>query len=136
MNDGASPMRGWRRPLAFTLTCAVAVSAMAANQPQAAAPGAEKSAAAARNKALASFQGDLINVLAPSADAQRLLAAALLARPLPNQSKVNTFHALVERAAHADDAGPAESWARLADCDAKTSSCPNADAVAQLVQQA
>ncbi|RDS81336.1 hypothetical protein [Dyella psychrodurans] len=128
-------MRGWRRPLALTLACALATPAMAATQPQAAAPNANK-AAAARNQALASFQSDLVNVLAPSGAAERLLAAALLARPLPNQNKVNSFHALIERAAHADDAGPAENWARLADCDPKNSSCPNTDALAQLVQQA
>jgi hypothetical protein len=125
-------MRGWR-PLALSLACAFAASTATAH-PQA-APSAAK-AAAARNHALASFQSDLVNVLSPSADAERLFAAALLARPLPDQSKVNSFHALIERAAHADGAGPAENWARLADCDPKDSSCPNTDALAQLVQQA
>jgi hypothetical protein len=131
-------MRGWRRPLALTLICALAAPTMVAAYPQATAtkPGAAN-AAPARNKALASFQSDLVNVLAPSGDAERLLAAALLARPLDNQNKVNSFHALVERAARADDAGPAENWARLADCDPKNiSSCPNSDALAQLIQQA
>lgn len=129
-------MRGWRGPLALSLACAFAIPAMAATKPQAAtAPSASK-IAAARSQALASFQSDLVNVLSPSGDAERLLAAALLARPLPDQSKVNSFHALVERAARADDAGPAQNWARLADCDPKNSSCPNADALAQLLQQA
>ncbi|GLQ45099.1 hypothetical protein GCM10007862_01500 [Dyella lipolytica] len=127
-------MRGWR-PLTLALACALAASATVAAPPQAAAPGATK-AAAARNKALLAFQGDLVSVLAPSADAERLLAAALLARPLPSQTKSNSFHALIERAALADDAGPAENWARLADCDAKAQGCPNSDALTQLVQQA
>jgi hypothetical protein len=134
MNDGALSMRGWR-PLALTLACALAASATAVAHPQAATP-ADTKAAAARNKALLAFQGDLVSVLAPSADAERLLAAALLARPLPTQPKTSTFHALIERAAHADDVGPAENWARLADCDAKAQACPNTDALAQLVQQA
>ena len=128
-------MRGWR-PLALILAGVLAVSATAAARPQttAPAPGAAK-ADAARNKALLAFQSDLVSVLAPSADAERLLAAALLARPLPTQTKITTFHALIERAAQAEDVGPAENWARLADCDPKVS-CPNSNALAQLVQQA
>jgi hypothetical protein len=130
-------MRGWR-PLALTLACLLGTSATAmAAQSQAKAGPSPANAAAARNKALLSFQSDLVSVLAPSADPQRLLAAALLARPLPNQAKIVSFHALIERAAQGDGAGPAVSWARLADCDAKTqSACPNSDALAQLVQQA
>jgi len=124
-------MRG-RRLIAFTLACALTATAATAKQQ---APNAAK-AAESREKALLAFQNDLINVLAPSGDPERLLAAALLARPLPNPSKLNTFHALIERAARADGAGPAISWARLADCDANAHACPNSDAVAQLVQQA
>ena len=137
MNDGASLMRGWR-PLVLTLLCALGASATAAASPQTnPGPGPDASKAdEARVKALLAFQGDLVSVLAPSASADRLLAAALLARALPNQPKINSFHALIDRAAHADDAGPAENWVRLADCDAQAKQCPNADAVTQLVQQA
>jgi hypothetical protein len=137
MNDGAPLMRGWR-PLALTLFCALGVPSIAGASPQDnAAPGPSVSKAdEARVNALLSFQSDLVSVLAPSASADRLLAAALLARPLPNQPKTSSFHALIERAAHADDAGPAENWVRLADCDPKAKQCPNADALAQLVQQA
>jgi hypothetical protein len=125
-------MRGWRL-FALTLACAISTTALAARAPQAASTD---KAVPARQKALLAFQNDLINVLAPSGDPDRLLAAALLARPLPNPGKLNNFHALIERAAHADGAGPAVSWARLADCDPNARACPNADAVAQLVQQA
>jgi hypothetical protein len=125
-------MRG-RRLIALTLTCALAATAASAKQQ--AAPSAAK-AAQSREKALLAFQNDLINVLSPSGDPERLLAAALLARPLQNPSKLNTFHALIERAARADGAGPAISWARLADCDPNAHACPNSNAVAQLVQQA
>lgn len=125
-------MRGWRL-LALTLACAL--TATAATAKQQASPSAAK-AAESREKALLAFQNDLINVLSPSGDPERLLAAALLARPLPNPSKLNTFHALIERAARADGAGPAISWARLADCDPNAHACLNSDAAAQLVQQA
>lgn len=125
-------MRGWRL-IALTLACAL--TATAATAKQQAAPSAAK-AAQSREKALLAFQNDLINVLSPSGDPERLLAAALLARPLQNPSKLNTFHALIERAARVDGAGPAISWARLADCDPNAHACPNSDAVAQLVQQA
>lgn len=90
----------------------------------------------AHTKALLALQKDLVSVLAPRADALPLLAAALLARPLPNQSKYGSFTSLIERAAEADDAGPAVSWIRLADCDAKADSCPNASALAKLQTQA
>jgi len=92
--------------------------------------------AAARDKALLGLQRDLVSVLALRADALPLLGAALFARPLVNQPKFNSFHALIERAAHADDAGPAVSWVRLADCDAKADACPNTAALDQLVAQA
>jgi len=128
-------MRGWR-PLALTLACLLGASTSVAAQPQAKAAPSAADAAAAHNKALLSFQADLVSVLAPSADPQRLLAAALLARPLPNQAKIVSFHALIGRASHADGAGPAVNWARLADCNPQTQGdCPNSNALAQLVQQ-
>lgn len=130
-------MRGWR-PLTLALACLLGTPATVMAYQAKTAPNANATnAAIARNKALASFQSDLVSVLAPSADPQRLLAAALLARPLQAQPKTATFHALIERAAHADGAGPAVSWARLADCNPETQGdCPNSNAVAQLVQQA
>jgi hypothetical protein len=135
MNDGAFPMRGWR-PLALTLACLLGASTAVVASPQKAAPS-PTTTSAARNNALLSFQHDLVSVLAPSADPQRLLAAALLARPLPTQAKIVSFQALINRAAHADGAGPAVNWARLADCNPNTpGNCPNGDALTQLVQQA
>lgn len=125
-------MRG-RRLFALTLTCALGASAAIAKTP---ATSHADTSAQARQKALIAFQNDLIHVLAPSGDADRLLAAALLARPLPNPSKLNSFHAMIERASRVDNAGPAITWARLADCSPDTQSCPNGDAVSQLVQQA
>lgn len=130
--DWSSPMRG-RRLFVLTLACVLSASAIAAT-PQAASDAAKS--AQARQNALVAFQNDLIHVLAPSGDADRLLAAALMARPLPNPSKLNSFHAMIERASRADNAGPAVTWARLADCSPDTQSCPNSDAVTQLVQQA
>ena len=125
-------MRG-RRLIALTLAGALSAAAVAA--PQAAHNSGAKSAQS-RQTALIAFQSDLINVLVPSGDPDRLLAAALLARPMPNPSKLNSFHALIERAGRTDNAGPAITWARLADCNADTQSCPNSDAVTQLTQQA
>lgn len=126
-------MRG-RRLTALILAGALSATAAAAT-PQAAHHNTAK-AASSRQTALIAFQNDLINVLVPSGDPDRLLAAALLARPLPNPSKLNSFHALIERASRADGAGPAITWARLADCNADTQACPNSDAVTQLTQQA
>jgi hypothetical protein len=127
-------MRG-RRLIALILAGALSATAAAAT-PQAGHHNTAKAAASSRQAALIAFQTDLINVLVPSGDPDRLLAAALLARPLPNPSKLNSFHALIERASRADGAGPAITWARLADCNADTQSCPNSDAVTQLTQQA
>ncbi|GAB2541115.1 hypothetical protein GCM10027065_11000 [Rhodanobacter koreensis] len=93
-------------------------------------------AAKARDKAQLAFQRDLVSVLAPSADAQPLLGAALLARPLFNQPENNSFHTLIGRAAMATDADAAVSWVRLADCDAKGGACPNPAALEQLQTQA
>ncbi|MGN6321116.1 MAG: hypothetical protein ACTHNE_05295 [Dyella sp.] len=127
-------MRG-PRLIALILAGALSATAAAAT-PQAGHHNTAKAAASSRQAALIAFQTDLINVLVPSGDPDRLLAAALLARPLPNPSKLNNFHALIERASRADGAGPAITWARLADCNADTQSCPNSDAVTQLTQQA
>ena len=126
-------MRGWRY-LALGLAGVLAVAPVAARQastkPAAAKPGE------ARNDALLAFQRDLVSVLAPRADAVPLLGAALLARPLAKQPKYNDFHTLIERAAKAEDTIPAVTWLRLSDCGAKADACPNAEALATLVQQA
>jgi hypothetical protein len=90
----------------------------------------------ARDKALLAFQRDLVSVLAPRADAQPLLAAALLARPLLNPPEALSFHTLIGRAAKAADAGPAVTWVRLADCHAAAGNCPNPAALDRLQQQA
>ena len=128
-------MRGWHRlALAGALSLIAAPAAMAAEHPAAAAAPAD--AEHAREQALQSFQHDLVSVLALRATAQPLLGAALLARPLPKQPKTNTFHALISRAAAASDAGPAVQWMRLADCDAKAGTCPNATALRKLTEQA
>ena len=127
--------------LALGLACSlVATPLLAAGSPahkitHAASKKAEAKAAA-RDKALRGFQRDLVSVLAPRVDAQPLLGAALLARPLTNQPEVNSFHVLIHRAAQASDAGPAVTWAELSDCDAKAEACPNTKALAKLVTQA
>jgi hypothetical protein len=92
--------------------------------------------AKSRDKAQLAFQRDLVSVLALRADAMPLLGAALLARPLFNQPPGTSFHTLIERAAEAAGSGPAVSWVRLADCDAKAGTCPNADALNVLLTQA
>ncbi|MGC1550322.1 MAG: hypothetical protein WA777_17520 [Rhodanobacter sp.] len=128
-------MRGLRT-LALTLACTLATSpVLAAQKPTS---SATNQADIAQSKALISFQRDLVSVLAPSADALPLLGAALLARPLPDQPKINSFHSLIARAAQApnSDIGAAVSWARLADCDAKADACPNTNAMNQLATQA
>ncbi|HEX7339501.1 MAG TPA: hypothetical protein VF271_06150 [Rhodanobacteraceae bacterium] len=91
-------------------------------------------AAAPRHPAptVASFQRDLVNVLALRSQAQPLLGAALLAHTLPDLPDFSNFHALVTRAAKADDAGPAEWWAQLVDCDPKVLDCPNKQALTAL----
>lgn len=121
----------------LTLVLAPAVAAATGGKP-AAAP-AESHATPrvkARDKAQMAFQRDLVSVLALRADAGPLLAAALLARPLPNQPRSNGFHALIDRAAQAGDASAATSWIRLADCDAKADACPNTSALDRLLTQA
>lgn len=129
-------MRGWRY-LALALAGVLSVAPAYARQPsaKAAKPAAAKPGDP-RNEALLGFQRDLISVLAPRADAMPLLGAALLSRPLPNQPKYNDFHTLIERASKAEDTIPAVTWLRLSDCDAKADACPNADALARLVEQA
>ena len=88
------------------------------------------------NKALLAYQHDLVSVLAPRADALPLLAAALLARPLTNQPKVDSFHSLIGRAAGAKGSDAAVDWVRLADCDAKANACPNQAALEKLQSEA
>jgi hypothetical protein len=90
----------------------------------------------ARDKALLAFQRDLVSVLAPRADAQPLLAAALLARPLLNPPEALAFHSLIGRATTVADTGPAVTWVRLVDCDAAAGNCPNPAALARLEEQA
>ncbi len=129
-------MRGLR---CFALTCAVALlvtPAIAAKTDPGNDHREPSKAAKDRDKAQLAFQRDLVSVLAPRADALPLLGAALLARPLFNQPPSNSFHALIGRAAQAEGADAAISWARLADCDAKADACPNTAALDQLLAQA
>ena len=119
----------------LALTCALSLVAVPAFAGKTPSPSPD-SAAKARNKAQLAFQRDLVSVLAPRVDALPLLAAALLARPLVNQSPTNSFHALIGRAAQAEDADAAVSWLRLTDCDAKADACPNPAALEQLQTQA
>ncbi len=123
-------MRGWHC-LVFAGALSLFAAPAAATDQAAAASGE-----AARAQALQSFQRDLVSVLALRATAQPLLGAALLARPLPQQPKASGFHALITRAAAAGDAGPAEQWLRLADCDEKADACPNPAALRKLQAQA
>src|SRR5579859_639913 len=123
-----------RRLLVFSLLLAAASGpALAAKTPAKAPADAQQTA---RRQALLQYQKDLISVSAPQADPLPLMGAALLARPLADQPDFNSYHTLIDRAAAAEGAGPEISWARLTDCDAKASDCPNADALSKLVQQA
>lgn len=132
-------MRGW---LTLFLLCAMA--SVSTPSPAATPASARTStpargaspAAIARDKAQLAYQRDLVSVLAPRVDAQPLLAAALLARPLLNPPESLSFHTLIARAAAAADAGPAVTWARLADCSPAPGNCPSPAAVAHLQQQA
>jgi hypothetical protein len=119
-------MRGLR-PLALALALVVAGTSVAA---PAKAPPRD------RQKALLQFQQDLASVLALSTNAQPLLGAALLARPLARPPAVLGYGTLLERASRAEDAGPAITWAQLADCDTKADACPNGGALAKLQTQA
>lgn len=133
-------MRG-RRVLTLALTGLLSLPAFAAT-PWAGPSGATKSPAQGpavqkdQSKALVQFQKDLASVLALRTEAEPLLGAALLARPLSDPPAVLSYHALLERASRNADAGPAVAWATLADCDAKASACPNTDALATLQKQA
>ncbi|HWU76341.1 MAG TPA: hypothetical protein VN043_07540 [Rhodanobacter sp.] len=121
------------------LGCALALltlPAFAAKAPAAKHSHKPTMQAKALDKAQLAFQRDLVSVLAPRADAEHLLAAAILARPLFNQPPSNSFHHLIARAARADAAGAAVNWVRLADCDAKAENCPNDDALKQLLSEA
>jgi len=120
------------RQLACTLVCAFGVClAPAAALAKQARPAAPQT----RTAALLAFQRDLVSVLAPRADAMPLLSAALLARPLQQQPKWNDFHSLIGRAVAAPDSGAAQRWVQLADCDAGANACPNAEALAGLLQE-
>src|SRR6185312_14051434 len=121
----ATPAPAGQTPTAGDAPAAAATAAAAIPAP---AKRAAAKAAEQRDQAQLAFQRDLVSVLAPRADAMPLLGAALLARPLFNQPPGNSFHALIERAAAADGAGPAVNWVRLADCEAKAGACPNPDA--------
>ena len=123
----------------FVLSCALSLlasPAIAAKTPASTKPGESAKLLKARDKAQVAFEGDLVSVLAPRADATPLLGAALLARPLVNQPPSNSFHALITRAADAKDADAAVSWVRLADCDSAADTCPNSAALEQLLSQA
>lgn len=133
-------MRGLRH-LALTCALALAIIPVAAagkthHKSRAGSQPQPSKAEMARNKALLSFQHDLVSVLAPRADPLPLLGAALLARPLEDQPKYNTFHSLIDRAAQTEGAGPAISWMQLVDCDPKAKACPNDKALDKLVSQA
>lgn len=121
------------RQLALVLACTLAACAVPGTL---LAKKAKADSQQQRTTALLAFQRDLVSVLAPRADAMPLLGASLLARPLPGQPKGNDFHSLIERAVAAPDHGPAQRWAQLADCDAKAGACPNAQALAALVEKA
>jgi hypothetical protein len=142
LNGGLKPMLRGLPCLALMCAVSLTIATAAANgtaiNPAAAGTIDSHSGDAAkiRDKALLAFEHDLVSVLAPRADALPLLGAALLARPLVNQPKSNSFHSLIVRAAQADGADAAISWVRLADCDAKADACPNAAALEQLVTQA
>lgn len=122
-------MRGWHR-----LALAGALSLLAAPGFAAVDPAPAAAVGAARAQALTGFQRDLVSVLALRATATPLLGAALLARPLADQPRTTDFHTLVNRAVAAEGSGPAEQWARLADCDPKGDACPNAEALRKLAE--
>jgi hypothetical protein len=108
----------------------VAASSAAAPQASALSPAEQ-----ARVNALVQYQKDLVSVLALRSDAEHLLGAALLARPLQDQPQGLSYHDLITRAAKVPNAGPGIIWSQLADCDVQANTCPNADAFAQLQKQ-
>lgn len=129
-------MRALHRITLSLFVSALALTGLAGSPASAAkAPSAHK-LSPSDNKALLAYQRDLVSVLAPRADPLPLLAAALLARPLTDQPKVNSFHSLIGRAAQADGSDAAVDWMRLADCDAKADACPNTAALEKLQDEA
>ncbi|HET6631433.1 MAG TPA: hypothetical protein VFG73_01835 [Rhodanobacteraceae bacterium] len=112
---------------------AVLASAPAAPAASASAPAAQRPSQRQRLAAVNQYQHDLVSVLVLRADARHLLGAALLARPLRGQPDRLGYHALLQRAVEADDAGPAVRWAQLADCDTAAGNCPNDEALAALL---
>lgn len=130
-------MRG-RRVAVLALAGLLSLPALADGPWPGAAKGPAKGPVVQKDqtKALLQFQKDLASVLALRTEAEPLLGAALLARPLANPPEVLSYHSLLERASRNADAGPQVTWARLADCDAKGGTCPNTEALAQLEKQA
>ncbi len=130
-------MRG-RRVATMAFAALLSLPALAATPWPGAAKGAAKGPVAQKDqsKSLLQFQKDLASVLALRTEAEPLLAAALLARPLSGQPETLTYHSLLERASRNADAGPQVAWAQLADCDAKAGNCPNPEAVAALQTKA
>ena len=125
----------WLAGVSSALLLAMGAPALA--QERSARPTPRVTAAdLAQDQALLAFQRDLVSVLALRAEAQPLLAAALLARPLAEQPTPLSFHGLIERAAAAPGFGPAVTWVRLADCAPAPGQCPNQDASRALVQEA
>jgi hypothetical protein len=127
-----------RRVVTLALAGLLSLPTFAATPWPDAATGPAKAPAAQKDqtRALLQFQKDLASVLALRSDAEPLLGAALLARPLVNPPEVLTYHALLERASRNQDAGPQVAWARLADCDTKADACPNTEALGILQKQA
>jgi len=126
-----------RRVVTLALAGLLSLPTFAATPWPGAATGPAKGPVAQKDqtRALLQFQKDLASVLALRTEADPLLGAALLARPLVNPPEVLTYHALLERASRNEDAGPQVAWARLADCDTKADACPNAEALATLQKQ-
>ncbi len=140
-DDGRNPMMRGVHQLALSGALLLAAApAMAANTGATHKQPAPPTASARRDdKALLSFQRDLVSVLAARAEAMPLLGAALLARPLVNPPKTSSFHSLIGRAAMADGSPgtkAAVSWLRLADCSGKADTCPNASALQALQTEA
>jgi len=127
-----------RRVVTLALAGLLSLPTFAATPWPGAAAGPAKGPVAQKDqtRALLQFQKDLASVIALRTEAEPLLGAALLARPLVDPPEVLSYHALLERASRNEDAGPAVAWARLADCDTKADACPNEEALASLQKQA
>src|SRR3954464_401459 len=131
-------MRG-RRVATLALAGLLSLPALAATPWPGATKGPAKGPASQpkdQTRSLLQFQKDLASVLALRTEAEPLLGAALLARPLTDPPEVLSYHALLERASRNADAGPQVAWARLADCDARAGNCPDTDALGVLEKQA